>query len=168
MSVHWFLIGLASAIAPVFAGWIKDHLALHPIGLTLPYGTGFAYMQVLLILHAALIWLVALPLTRKLTAVETDMTVVKALSHIFITNPLRMARDVYGFNGVIVASIGKAKEAVAFSAEMAMDAVAYSAEKALDVVAQSAELVKQSAGKAKGAMHGFRRNEKKPDDDDAE
>jgi MFS family permease len=172
MSVHWFLIGLASAIAPVFAGWIKDQLALHPIGLTLPYGTSFAYMQVLLILHTALIWLVALPLTRKLTAVETDMTVVKALSHIFITNPLRMARDVYGFNGVIVASIGKAKDVVAISAEMAMDAamdaVAYSAEKALDVVAQSAELVKQSAGKAKGAVHGFRRNDKKPDDDDAE
>ncbi|MFA7256401.1 MAG: MFS transporter [Kiritimatiellales bacterium] len=123
MAVHWFLIGLASATAPVLAGWIKDQLALHPVALTLPYGTGFAYMHVLLILHAALIWLIALPLTRKLTAVETDMSVVKALSHIFITNPLRMARDIYGFNGVIIASVEKTKDIVIQSAEFAKDAV---------------------------------------------
>jgi MFS family permease len=165
MAIHWFLIGLASATAPVLAGSIKDYLAVHPIGLTLPYGTHFAYMQVLLILNASLIWLVALPLTRKLTAVETDLSVVKALSHIFITNPLRMARDIYGFNGTVLASIGnKTKGVVTLSAEKALDAVAYSAEKALDVVSQSAERIKHSADKAKGAVQGLRRNDTKPND----
>ena len=85
----------------------------------------------------------ALPLTRKLTAIETDMTVVKTLSHIFITNPMRMARDVYGFNGAIIASVGKAK----------------------NVVTLSAELIKQSADKAKNAIQGLRRNDKKSDED---
>lgn len=167
MAVHWFLIGLASATAPVLAGWIKDQLAVHPIGLTLPYGTGFSYMQILLILNAVLIWLVALPLTRKLTAVETDLSVVKALSHVFITNPLRMARDIYGFNGTVLASIGnKTRGVVTLSAERAFDAVAHSAEKALDAVAQSAERLKNSADKAKDAVKGLRRSDKKSGDKD--
>jgi MFS family permease len=123
MAVHWCLIGMASATAPVLGGLIKDLLATYPVALTLPYGTGFSFLHVLLPLHAGLIWFVALPLTRKLTAVEADMTVVKALSHIFITNPLRMARDIYGFNGTAVATINRAKEAMTMSAEKARGTV---------------------------------------------
>ena len=85
-----------------------------------------------------------------------------------------MARDIYGFNGAIISSIDKTKDIVMQSAEMAFDAmiesaetakdiVVQSAEKALDVVAQSAERVKQSADKAKGAMQGLRRTDKKSD-----
>jgi hypothetical protein len=168
MAMHWFLIGTVSATAPLIAGWIKDLLEMHPMQLTLYHGTAFTYLHLLLILHASLIWFVALPLAKKLKSVETDMTVVKALSHIFITNPLRMARDIYGFNGAIVTSIDKAKDVVTLSAEMAMDAVTYSAEKALDVVSQSAELIKQSADKAKEAMQGLRRTDKKSDNEDTE
>ena len=112
MAVHWFLIGIVSSAAPLIAGRIKDLMELHPAPVSLYNGTAFSFLHLLLILHALLIWLVALPMTRKLKSVETDMTVVRALSHIFITNPLRMARDVYGFNGVILSSIGIAKDAV--------------------------------------------------------
>lgn len=157
MAMHFFLIGAASATAPLIAGWIKDLLELHPMQLTLYHGTAFTYLHLLLILHASLIWFVALPLAKKLKSVETDMTVVKTLSHIFITNPLRMARDIYGFNGAVISSIGKAKD-------VAIDAVAYSAEKALDAVSQSADLIKHSANKAKDAVHGLRRNDKKSSD----
>lgn len=138
MAIHWFLIGTVSATAPLIAGWIKDLLEIHPIPLTLYNGTAFSYLHLLLILHASLIWFVALPLAKKLKSVETDMTVVKALSHIFITNPLRMARDIYGFNGAIVNSIDKARE----------------------VVTLSAGLIKQSADKARDAVHSLRRNDK--------
>lgn len=112
MAMHWFLIGAVSAVAPLIGGRIKDLLELHPVQLVLYHGTAFSYLHLLLILHAALIWLLALPLARKLEAVSTDMTVVKALSHIFITNPLRMARDIYGFNGIVAISAGKAKDLV--------------------------------------------------------
>lgn len=159
MAMHWFLIGIVSATAPLIAGWIKDLLELHPMQLTLYHGTAFTYLHLLLILHASLIWFVALPMAKKLKSVETDMTVVKTLSHIFIANPLRMARDIYGFNGAVISSIGKAKD-------VAIDAVAYSAEKALDAVSQSADLIKHSANKAKDAVHGLRRNDKKSSDED--
>jgi MFS family permease len=179
MAMHWFLVGTVSAAAPLFAGWIKDLLELHPVQISLYHGTPFSYMHLLLLLHTALIWLLALPMAKKLKSVPTDMTVVKALSHIFIVNPLRMARDIYGFNGAIISSIDKTKDIVMQSAEMALDAilesaestkdiVVQSAEKALDVVAQSAERVKQSADKAKGAMQGLRRTDKKSDDADTE
>ncbi len=171
MAMHWFLIGLVSTTAPLLAGWIKDLLELYPIHFNLYHGSAFSYLHLLLLLHALLIWTIALPMAKKLKSVPTDMTVVKALSHIFITNPMRMAREIYGFNGVIISSVEKTKDIVMQSAEMALDAmiesaetakdlVVQSAEKALDVVAQSAERVKQSADKAKGAMQGRRRTGK--------
>jgi MFS family permease len=123
MAMHWFLIGTVSAVAPLIAGKIKDLLELHPAPLSLYHGTPFSYLHLLLILHTLLIWGVALPMARKLKSVETDMTVVKALSHIFITNPLRMARDVYGFNGVIIASVEKTRNIVRQSAGLAKDTV---------------------------------------------
>jgi len=136
MSVHWFLVGTVSAVAPLIAGQIKDLLALYPVHLTLYHGTVFSYMHLLLILHTALIWLIALPMAKKLKSVETDMSVVKALSHIFITNPLRMAREIYGFNGVILSSAEKTKD-----------------------------LFVQSAGRAKDAVQGLLRNNRNSDND---
>jgi MFS family permease len=124
MAVHWSIAGLASALAPVAAGWIKDLMVAHPVQLTLYHGTPFAFMHVLAVLHTILIWCVALPVARKLTSVPTDMTVVKALSHIFIANPMRLARDIYGFNGAILSSsLGKVAGVVTHSAGKAKDAV---------------------------------------------
>lgn len=159
MAMHWFLIGLVSAAAPLLAGRIKDILELHPMHLTLYHGTAFSYLHLLLILHAASIWLLALPLAKKLKSVPTDMTVVRALSHIFITNPMRMARDIYGFNGVILSSIEKTKDIVVQTAETAKDMVVQTAETAKD-------LVVQSAGMAKDAVQEFLRNNRNEDDDD--
>jgi hypothetical protein len=123
MAMHWFLIGTVSAAAPLIAGRIKDLQELHPVPLSLCHGIPFSYLHLLLILHAMLIWLVALPMARKLKSVETDLSVVTFLSRIFITNPLRMARDVYGFNGVIIASVEKTKDIVLQSAGFAKDAM---------------------------------------------
>ena len=123
MAMHWFLVGTVSAAAPLLAGRIKDLLELHPVHLPLYHGTAFSYMHLLLILHAALIWLLALPMAKKLTSVSTDMPVVKALSHIFITNPLRIARDMYGFNEVIISSAEKTKNMFVQSAERTKGAV---------------------------------------------
>ncbi|NOU36030.1 MAG: hypothetical protein HOO88_04610 [Kiritimatiellaceae bacterium] len=134
MAMHWVLIGAVSAVAPLLAGQIKDILELHPVHVSLYHSTAFSYVHLLLILHAALIWLLALPLAKKLKSVPTDMTVVKTLSHIFISNPLRMAREIYGFNGVIISSVEKTKDMVVQSAGLAMDAVVQSAESAKDAV----------------------------------
>ena len=113
------------------------------------HGTTFSYLHLLLILHASLIWFVALPLAKKLKSVETDMTVVKALSHIFIANPLRMARDIYGFNGVIISSIEKTRDIVMQSAESAIDAVVQTAGNAIDAVQELLRNSKDGDDKSK-------------------
>ena len=149
MAMHWFLIGTVSATAPLIAGWIKDILEIHPMQVPLYHGTTFSYLHLLLILHASLIWFVALPLAKKLKSVETDMTVVKALSHIFIANPLRMARDIYGFNGVIISSIEKTRDIVMQSAESAIDAVVQTAGNAIDAVQELLRNSKDGDDKSK-------------------
>lgn len=121
MAIHWFMIGCASACAPLLTGLIKDWMELHPSGLMFPNQQEFSYLHAMLLLHALLIWGVAIPLTKKLKGVETDLSLTGALTHIFITNPLRMARDVYGFNGAVIASAGRASAKAAWTLGVARD-----------------------------------------------
>jgi MFS family permease len=52
MGLHWTIVGLVASFGPLLAGLIKDHF--HS-----PY---LNYYQLLILLHVALAWLVALPL----------------------------------------------------------------------------------------------------------
>jgi hypothetical protein len=60
MAVHWSLVGLIAAPAPLIAGWIKDHF---PPGwrTAFPWGGAFDYFQVIILAHAGVAILIALP-----------------------------------------------------------------------------------------------------------
>ncbi|MFA5688952.1 MAG: MFS transporter [Kiritimatiellales bacterium] len=105
MAMHWSIAGIFSALAPIIAGAIKDGLAGCKIALTLSGDVNCSFYHVLLILHAGLIWSIALPLARSIDR-DTDVRLGKTLTHIFIINPLRMTRDFYGFNGAVLSAIG--------------------------------------------------------------
>jgi len=63
MAVHWSVVGLLSALGPTAGGLVMDHFPgparLH---LAIPSGLPFSFYHAQLILSAALLWLVALPL----------------------------------------------------------------------------------------------------------
>ena len=65
MAVHWSLVGLMASIGPMIAGTIKDHFPSSWHALHLPFGAPFSYFQVIILLQALLIWLVAAPLLRR-------------------------------------------------------------------------------------------------------
>ena len=65
MAVHWSLVGLIASFGPIIAGTIKDHFPTSWAGFTLPFGTPFSYFQVIILLHAMIIWLIAVPLLRE-------------------------------------------------------------------------------------------------------
>lgn len=104
MAMHWFLIGCVSAVAPLIGGAIKDAMERMATPGMIRGELPFAWIHLLLLLHAVLIWGVAFPMTRKLRGGDSDWPVAQALGWICITNPMRMARDMYGFNGVVLAA----------------------------------------------------------------
>ena len=106
MAMHWSIAGLFSALAPVAAGAVKDFFAAQPLSFSLSTGEKFSFYHILLILHAALIWLIALPLACRVERVAADPSLTRTLARIFVINPLRMTREIYGFNGAIISAIG--------------------------------------------------------------
>lgn len=64
MAVHWSIAGVGGAAGAVFAGWLKGVLSAGS-GLSWP-GHGYAF-DVLVLLHVALAWLVAFPLSGRLS-----------------------------------------------------------------------------------------------------
>ena len=66
LAVHWSIVGLIGMLGPLLAGWIKDHFPASWSTLTLPCGAAFSYFQILIVLHLAIAWGVALPLVRNL------------------------------------------------------------------------------------------------------
>jgi hypothetical protein len=64
MAVHWSIAGVGGALGAVFAGWLKEVLSAGS-GFSWP-GHGYAF-DVLVLLHVAIAWLVALPLSGRLS-----------------------------------------------------------------------------------------------------
>ncbi|HEY2343645.1 MAG TPA: hypothetical protein VGH90_11465, partial [Chthoniobacteraceae bacterium] len=66
MGVHWSITGLIASLGPLAAGWIKDHVAGSALAPWHAGGAPMSYFQLLVVLHAALAWGVALPLLRRI------------------------------------------------------------------------------------------------------
>lgn len=64
MALHWALVGLIAFFGPLVAGVIKDHFPAAWGQFTLPFGVPFSYFQAIILLHLAVIWLVARPLLK--------------------------------------------------------------------------------------------------------
>ena len=65
MAVHWSLVGLMASSGPMLAGAIKDHFPAAWSAHLLPCGAAFSYFQIIILLHALVIWLIAVPLLRR-------------------------------------------------------------------------------------------------------
>jgi hypothetical protein len=65
MAVHWSLVGLIGTCGALGAGWIKDHLGRSGAPL-LDGWHGSSYFQILVLIHVALAWGVALPLVARI------------------------------------------------------------------------------------------------------
>jgi MFS family permease len=65
MAVHWSLVGLIGTCGALGAGWIKDHLGRSGAPL-LEGWHGSSYFQILVLIHVALAWGVALPLVGRI------------------------------------------------------------------------------------------------------
>ncbi len=66
MAIHWSIAGLIASFGPLASGWIKDHIAGRTLAAWYPGGAPFSYFQLLVLLHAAIAWGVALPLVRRI------------------------------------------------------------------------------------------------------
>jgi hypothetical protein len=64
MAVHWSIAGVGGAAGAVFGGWLKGAMSGGG-GLAWP-GHGYAF-DALVLLHVAVAWLVALPLSGRLS-----------------------------------------------------------------------------------------------------
>jgi MFS family permease len=95
MAVHWTLIGLVGAAGPIVGGYVVDWMTAYPSRLRLFGGTRLDFMQVLVVLHAAVIWVAALPLMLRVRAQREPLTVTEAFERVLMVNPLRFASGVY-------------------------------------------------------------------------
>ncbi len=95
MAVHWTLVGLVGAAGPVVGGYIVDALTAFPPRMQLLGGTHLSYAQVLAVLHAALIWIVAVPFMLRVRARRDPLSVAEAFDRVVMVNPLRFASGVY-------------------------------------------------------------------------
>lgn len=67
MGVHWSLVGLIGSLGPLFAGWVKDHFSTAWLGTVFPVGAHWSYFQLLVVLHAAIAWLIVRPMVKRLS-----------------------------------------------------------------------------------------------------
>jgi len=91
MAVHWTFIGLLGAVGPLCAGLVADYFALHPSTWTLFGQTRFHFVHVVAIAHMLLVWVVALPLLKRIRPSEEPSTVGDAFANIIMVNPIRFA-----------------------------------------------------------------------------
>jgi HEAT repeat protein len=91
MAVHWTIVGLLGAAGPLCAGVVADFFAAHPSSWTLFGGTHFHFVHVVAIAHMLLVWLVALPILKRIRTPTEPSTVSDAFANIIMVNPIRFA-----------------------------------------------------------------------------
>lgn len=95
MAVHWTLVGLLGAAGPLVGGVIVDAFAAHPSSLQLLGNTRFDFIHVLAMLHAVVIWTIAMPCLGQVRIASEQTGVAAAFSHLMMVNPLRFVSGLY-------------------------------------------------------------------------
>lgn len=94
MAVHWTCIGLGSALGPLLGGALVDWFEVRFPMLAYPAGFRFGFMHLLVLLHVAIAWAVALPLTLRLRSLGGELPLSTTLSRMFVGNPLRLVGNI--------------------------------------------------------------------------
>jgi HEAT repeat protein len=95
MAVHMCVIGLLTAGGAVVGGRIVDFIDAHPTHIRLMGGTLLNYTQILHVLHAILIWTLAVPLMMRVRARREPLNVAEGFDRVVLVNPIRFAIGVY-------------------------------------------------------------------------
>ena len=98
MAVHSTLSGLLGAIGPLLGGLIKDQWGAFSPEWVLPTGTAFSWYHLILLIHAGLVWGIALPLMLTVRRLPKEMSMRSAITNLVLVNPLRSVRDIYPSN----------------------------------------------------------------------
>ena len=95
MAVHWSVVGIFAACGTLLGGMIMDFWVNHHLAWTLPNGTVFSYIHVIVILFALTLWIVALPLILSIRTPVDAMPFGEALSRMVMMNPVSAFRNIY-------------------------------------------------------------------------
>ena len=105
MAAHWSVVGLIGALGPVLGGRLMDGLhewlPRHPLGVTLPTGLPVSFFHVLLLINAAIIWLIGLRLMLAIKQRAGEMGFRAALSTLPFMNPLRTISGIYNIYSML-------------------------------------------------------------------
>jgi MFS family permease len=112
MAVHWSIVGLVSAVGPLFGGQLMDHFIAHPSSLILPNGMPFSYIHAILLIHLVIAWVITLPLFASIRLRTRDIGVSVAVKNVVLANPLRLVRDLYNIH-ISMASVPSQRKAQA-------------------------------------------------------
>jgi MFS family permease len=96
MAVHWTAVGCLGALGPTIGGIIMDRFPAQALPFSLPLGPDVSFFQILVGLHLALAWFLALPLLLMIRRTDADVPVPTALARLFPANPLQVLRNAYG------------------------------------------------------------------------
>jgi hypothetical protein len=121
MAVHWCLVGLIGACGALGAGYVMDFMAAHPVSWIMPTGSPFLFQHVLVLLHMAAMWLLALPVLLRLRPVKGEVPLGFNVSRLLGVNPFRTVANIYTMDAAvtrrgrarIVRTLGEAKAAIA-------------------------------------------------------
>ena len=62
MALYWASVSIIAAMGSLTGGYLMDWFNAHPLHCTLHNGTAFSFFHAIIVLFAALLWLVAIPL----------------------------------------------------------------------------------------------------------
>ena len=89
MAVHWSCVGVMAAAGPMLAGVLMDYVSAHPIGVVLPMGAPVAFFHMLVVLHALITWILAVPCLFRVVRGSGEVSVRTAATRLFPLNPMR-------------------------------------------------------------------------------
>ncbi len=108
MAAHWSVVGLIGALGPVLGGklmdWIQAWMQKESIHWLLPTGLPVSFFHVLLLINAALVWLVALRFMFAIKQRKGEMGFRTALSTLPFSNPLRTLSGIYNIYSMMSAT----------------------------------------------------------------
>ncbi len=100
MAVHWSLVGLIAALGTLVGGVIMDAFPEGVGGWLLPSGAPVAYLHVMIVVFALVVWSVALPLILSIRTPVDQVPFSEAMMRMVFSNPVNAFRNLYSLQAM--------------------------------------------------------------------
>jgi len=108
MAAHWSMVGLIGALGPVLGGklmdLICDWMQRESIHWVLPTGLPVSFFHILLLINAAIVWLVAIRFMFAIKQRKGEMGLRTALSTLPFSNPIRTVSGIFNIYSLMSAT----------------------------------------------------------------